>query len=364
MKDSFNSRSVTPVAGPLQKTELKTAGLKPGSASTSRVASLTNLYYRNSEEWRPLPAWAYSLLGLGAYLSKITPSRSRRVVALKAPVRLYATAFLSAGIVLERTFELAATERRAARFERLWELKDGSSVYIFQNSTRFRGVIYGHEEYGERRSLRVKTELTRTGTGSEWVVSPQLAHIVQPADGDFRLRGKQRGVKVELPGLFTGLLAVYDVLPTWYSSVECLIAGTATLLEDEVSLELQLKRKEGSVEGRLCDLLLPRRCVPRGDVYRSEIISSRTEDITEEEPLLAAHSTVLIDGATAFLRMGDMWPSSTIVVLLDPHDTMFGEAVQQLNLWHTRRLSNVDYELNLPPWLEAMTFLERIRNGA
>ena len=330
-----------------------------------QVSELNNLFYRDGHDWRPLPAWTYDLLNLGAYLSTMTPSRSRRVVALKIPVRAYAAAFLGAGIVLERTLELAASERRAKRFEQLWQLEDGSSVYIFQNSTRFRGIICKHENNNGDRRLRVKTEETKRGMGAEWIVPSQLSHIIQPVDSDFHLRGKQKGTKVKLPDLLNQLSADYDVPPAWYSSVECLIAGTATLLEEEMSLALQLQGQTEGVEGTLCDLLLPQRCVPKGDVYRCEIVPSTAEDITDEEPLLADHTMVVIDGATAFLRMGEMWPSSTMVVLLDPHESVFGEAVQQLNRWYViRRLSDIEHELpDLPSWLDAMTFLERVHDG-
>lgn len=335
------------------------------SSDTLQVSGLRSLFYRDGAEWQALPGWVYDLLNLGAHLSTMTSSQSRRVLALKVPVRSFAAAFLGAGIVLERTLELAASERRAKRFEQLWELEDGSSVYIFQNSTRFRGIICKHEDNSGERRLRVKTEETKRGMGAEWIVPSQLSHIVQPVKGEFHLRGKQKGTKVKLPDLLNLLSADFDVPPAWYSSVECLIAGTATLLEEEMSLELRLQGQTEGVEGTLCDLLLPQRCVPKGDIYRSDIVPSTAEDILDDEPLLADHTTVVIDGATAFLRMGDLWPSSTMVVLLDPHEGVFGEAVQQLNRWYvTRRLSDIEQGLaDIPSWLDAMTFLEKVHDG-
>lgn len=318
------------------------------------------LLCRKGSEWVPIPPWARSFMIIGGGTASIYQAPGRSVVAFILPTRAYATPLLAAGIVVERARMLAQRVRSQKRFDGLWSLPDGNGVYIFQGSLRFKGIIKSHETDGCRR-LRIQIDRNRNGGGTEYIIKPDQAHHLQPADRNFNLPRCQKGDKIDPPELLGAVLEHANLVPgQWYSSLECLIVGKAGLIEEEAKLPIALGSLTGrQLEGRLSDLVLPRRVEGEKAIYRSDILPMSIDE--EELPLLTHDTLVVMNGAAAFIEKAHHWPDHDLIILLSPQDPSFTDAVEKLNGWYRR--SEGSFELPqlsaLPERIEAMTFLER-----
>lgn len=320
---------------------------------TVNVSDLIFKYYYDSK-WKSIPEWAYSLMDLGAMLSRCSYDNKRLVLGLTTPLRNFNMSFIAIGVILQRIFESAVEQRRQERFQSLWSLQDGTAVYILQNNLQSRGKIKSHDD--SRGILRVEIEKN----GAECLINVDNCIILEPAMRDFRLSAQQNGTDVSLPFLLENILSENDIKPTLYSSLECLIVGTASLFEEELQVPIQyFADTHKSFEGTLGDLILPHRFKPKGKVYRSDVIPSRIEELEEHETLVSSETIILIDGASTFLRVSDNWSNNNMLVLLDPKNSEYSDAIQELNRRYTNRISDDKIATKeIPTWMDAMVIFE------
>lgn len=320
-----------------------------------------DLHHRIDNEWVSIPSWARSLMIVGGGIASIYQPSKRSVVALILPTRAFASLLLAAGVVVERTRMLFQGVRLLERFNGLWKLQDGESVLIFQGTRCFKGIIKSHEDSAGCRRLRIQIDKNRRGRGTEYIITPELAHHVQPVDRNFNLPGHQSGHVLDPPGLLDTVLRSANLaVKQWYSSLECLIVGNAGLLEDEGKLPIALQAPNGRyLEGRLKDLVLPRRVEGEAAIYLSDILPLSTDEV--ELPLLAKDTVVVMNGAAAFIEKAHHWPDHDQIILLSPQDRLFADAVKELN--DSYRMSEGSFEFPqlyaLPEGNEAMAFRKR-----
>lgn len=353
--------SITPKVSQNHNSESESKPLMDNE-SVLTLGSFMNLLYKADGSWIPIPAWARSLMDFGTDLAKIHESASRRVVAMVLPTRTYAAAFLAAGIITERARMLAQGLHLQERFEVLWNLPIGHGVYVFNHTKRFKGVIVGHQEVNGCRALRIQFDKNKNGGGTTFIISPNLAHHVQPAERQFSLPRHQSGYEIEPPRLLGQVLFQANMaLKQWYSNLECLILGNVGVVEEASDIPIALNAYSNSLlEGTLGDLLLPKRVQGETAIYFSDLLSLNKDD-DEQLPFLMEDTVVVLNGSEAFIETEHHWVEHDLVVLLSPQDRMFSDAVHKINGWYARS-SGLFKSLKvsvLPKGVEIMAFEER-----
>lgn len=314
--------------------------------------SKLQLEYLSNQDWQAWPAWAVSMFELGCHIANLNEKGHRVVVGLILPTRAYASPLLTAGIVIQRALRMDTAEWHRKRFEDLWNLPEGMGCYVFVNKTRFRGIIGAKEENQNGRCRRIKYN-NRKGT---ILIFAHQAHWVQPIERTFKLKGDQSGTTFESPNFFGEVLAYLErPVRQWSSSLECILVGNVGVVEEELELPIRVGQSHC---GRLGDLLLPKRIEGDGLIYRSDLISPFAD---LDEPLLMPETVLVMDGSAAFLEAAENWPRHDLVVLLDPHDKNFAEAVEKLNSWWRSSVADLDPNVltEIPAGVEVTAFKQR-----
>lgn len=288
----------------------------------------------------------------GCQIADINEKGHRVVVGIILPTRAYASSLLVAGIVIRRALRMNTEQWHNKRFEYFWDLPDGTSCYIFINDKRFRGVVESHQE-DDRGLYRLVRYNKKDGN---YRIYADQAHRIQPLNRTFTPKGDQSGITIELPKFLGDVLVRLEhPVEQWSSSLECIVIGSLASLQAELELPIRIGRSHC---GRLGNLLLLKKIEGDGLIYRSDLVSPFADP---DEPLLMPETVVLMDGSSTFLEAAEDWPRHDLVVLLDPHDAKFAEAVAKLNDWW--RSSTTDLEPErltcIPAGVEVTAFRQR-----
>ena len=149
-----------------------------------------------------------------------------------------------------------------------------------------------------------------------------------------------------------------------HSKLVCTLVGKRNTLEHEIRHTPLAIHANGDqhAEGHLQDVLRVNRFVTEQQSYRSALVSvgsdSPTEDVVSKTEM-----GVVFDGASGFLKWGQLWNSCHQVVILDRTEPYFDDAISAINTRFSQRRIEGDAALpgsDAPPGGEVIAFREAV----
>jgi len=164
---------------------------------------------------------------------------------------------------------------------------------------------------------------------------------------------------VQTPPLLNAMIGAPTALTyTTTARADCLLVGTKTLLEEELTAEM-FYATGGIGEpggGVLQDLVRARDLAGARRYYRTIIVPSATRpapDAREAEPHL-----VIFDGGRAYLRWRHLWPTARQLVIIDRSLSSAEDAASELSMAFIDRAKerSLPRRLKVPAGVEAICF--------
>lgn len=283
---------------------------------------LPDLWYESYEGRRTVPAWAASLVQIGAdAVGTLNESAERLVAAVAVPTRAYAASLVAVGAVsanqpLSFGRDDPSPDVLDAHFRQLCSLRPGTTVTVGS---------------GTGGSMRVGTfERVDMRDGEPVIVIRQR---------DFTQIIEKKGChRIALRG----------------RSLSCLLVGRINVFEEEI--------KSGDVVTRqsrpLQDILkVARFCGRRDSDVRSEVLSQGVDlprELRDAQPTL-----VVFDGTAALRRWREEWRSSPWLIVLDRTSPQFDEGVALVEEEYVQRATERikdEPDLDVPLGGELMAF--------
>lgn len=304
--------------------------------------------------WEMLPAWARFYLRLGRQLGRRSPN-GPVVAALVAPTRAYATVLLAAGIVGDRAMCPPELDT-AFRLEELARLVPTHPVVVYKPTLNVRRLctLLACGETGVR---------LREPRGLETTVPLKDVLKIELPKKQLKELPKQT-VSKHLNKNIAFIRSAFGLGATAvarYSRLECVLVGSEASLKLELDNAVAIQPLSGKcVQGRIQDIVRARCLTKDAESFRSDLVSS-SPAAAEPPSDVYKCKTVLFDGAAAFLRSRDRWPSADWIVVMDRGEPSYGDAVDEVEqLWETRGTGEeIPLPTQLPPSLECSVFAVR-----
>lgn len=292
----------------------------------------TDLLYKSSASWTPLPTWAHVFVNIGMTMATREDTHKRAVVGLALPARTYAASLVALGITIGKFSSSSRNIDAVARFQQLSELKINTPLFYRRDKELIKVFFDGHDEIEGEVKLRLKTN-----GGRYWITSKQALQVEFPTK-EFSPSLKRSSRKVsERPTQFLSSLLGPDIAKAVVaqSSLDSLIIGPLHQLKEEIQIwPIALRANEDFVPGFLQDVIRVRRFSKGTQTYRSEVYythSNECENVGQETP-----TVVIFDSSVGFLKWRDFWPQSDWVVLFDQTEAEFDVAIQAFNDEYTK----------------------------
>jgi hypothetical protein len=340
----------------------------PGAFACPRGTPSQLLYFSGEGTWEPIPVWAQCLYSAGLALARLPANGTRVCLAVAAPCRGYASAFVSAGIAAGRAETGDLRPSGQQWFERLCSLPLGTPLTLRRrNGTILRGVFHG-TDLGVRDGvgkIRLLVQKQKSGGGIWFIAPDQARDLYLSSGGSTTLPARPSFEPVSCPRGF--LRTFYPGDPEDYvlqTRHECRIIGRIGLLRQEL-LETRVGVPDVSrpvTAGTLQDLVRARNFLGEGEAFRSDLLTS-SNALRAGAPIGSGPSFVVFDGAIPFLRASQFYPRAHLVAVLDRTESCFFEAVTALNQQYLYRLddSGVIAGTAVPDGLDFMSFTEATR---
>jgi hypothetical protein len=283
--------------------------------------ALPELWYSLHGRRNRLPAWAVSLVRLGAEAvrSARTENGERLIAAIAVPTRAYAATLAAVGAVaaseplsaMPGGYSIEALE---AHFRQLAVLRPGTTVTV---SSASGGVA------------RVGTFAGVEENSGEPVLVIQQRDFTQKIE-------KRSCYRVTVRG----------------RSLACVLVGRANVLEEEITSGDVVTSSSRPLQ----DILKAGRFLGRRQAgMRSEVLPQGVDlpqELRDAQPAL-----VIFDGAGALRRWREGWRDSGWIIILDRTSPQFAEGVGLVEEEYVQRAtSSADPQLELPANAELMAF--------
>jgi hypothetical protein len=280
---------------------------------------LPELWYASGAGRRRLPAWAYSLVRLGATAAGEHREGERLVAAVATPTRAYAATLAGVGAVAVRnpmSFnpETPSAEAIEAQFRVLCSLRRGTTVTVRSGKTKNVGTF-------ERVDF----------SGAEPL-------IVINQKGFLQMYRKEGCCNISLHG----------------RSLSCLFVGRINIFEEEITGKDVVTRDARPLQS----ILRISRFAAKGDHdLRSDIIPTAGE--LPPRLRAAQPDLVVFDGTASFRNWRETWRTAPWLVVLDRTSPYFDEGVQLVEEEFVERASAqpiAPERFEAPPGTELMAF--------
>ena len=312
------------------------------------------LSYRQSTigAWSRAPEWARFFIQVGAAVGDQSYEEARIIVALVAPVRAFAAALCSVGAVLRLSVEPVRVDVERC-FAELRALPVGTKVVYHTEDARIRhGALAGLDVIHDRECVVVDV-----GGGLLYKIPADRCSRLEVVGGEAPVRRRVASLHTVQAGLVTEAIGGNEGAAFLAASrLDCVIVAHERELRAEVlETPFALTSGDNRVGGCLQDLLRVKRFGRDGEPHRSDLVPTNWPVRREhrEYPTVA-----IFDGANAYLRWGETWPRSHLIVVLDRRDSRFDDAVGQLDTAYIRdRVNGLGVHLpTVPPSIECMAF--------
>ena len=286
-----------------------------------------SLYYRKKGQWTLLPLWGQFFLELGQEISTREDSENRIIAGLALPNRAFAASLTTTGVI---TGSLSCSDHgneALKRFERLFTLARGTSLYYRrENGKRIKVIFDGPTSDGSMLELHSGKCIYK--------IPPNLALRVEfPPKEMTSLPGRsytQSNMSIPplLSQIYKEAVAKEIVLQ---SRLDCIIIGSIGRIEQEINdTRFAVRDAAGEFsEGALQDIVRVRRFSTDAETYRSDIFYTHSEKHPGSQQEIPR--VVIFDGAISFLKWGASYHYPHCIVLLAQTEPEFDAAVQVFN---------------------------------
>ena len=346
-----------------------------------------DIYYTEDDKWTRLPDWCHSYLHLGGVIACASLAERRMVFALAVPTRAYASALISAGLVISRLSDERPAESEEDHMRVLRGLERGTPVIIYEGATKTKGAFIAVEDnYYDGKTyvgVQIQEPSDKAGALTRWLParSAKRVAVLEGAVAQaLRLPRECRSEALVKNQAFVSHFLSPDAQRTiaTKSQSECMIVGQVNLLKRELVETVFGVLRDGYragkdssgqthslakvltrfAKGRLQDIVRAHRFCRDGEPFRSRIIPGTKTDPSGVEDSEA--SVIVFDGAAGFLRLRHCWPKAHLVVLLDRTDPHFVDAVNHINQGFVNRIEEAElqYAVTLPAGAHATSYWE------
>lgn len=293
---------------------------------------LNSLYYRKKGQWAPLPQWSQFFLELGYEISTQMDPEDRIIAGLALPTRAYAASLTTTGVIAGRLSYPDHGNEALKRFERLFTLARGTSLYYRrENGKRVKVIFDGPTSDGSMIELH--------SGRCTYKIPPKLALRIEfppkeltPLPG-WSHRQSSTNIPPFLSQLFKETTAKEVIMQ---SRLDCIIIGSIRRIEYEINdVRFAVRDTMGEfLEGVLQDIVRVRRFSTDAETYRSDIFYTHSKEHPGAQQEIP--KVVIFDGANSFLKWGASYHCTHCIVLLAQTEPEFDAAVQVFNENYTK----------------------------
>jgi hypothetical protein len=327
-----------------------------------------DILVKDDGQWLSLPLWARFLFDLGDRVS-VHERSEQIVVSVSLPIRSYAAAMASFGVVLG-TLRTASGGDEQGYFRQLCSMRTGTRVFFSRSGRLLKARLDGVDSLRDGRTvLRVQVEKEPGGTerrsgGKTYLLFREQVGAITLAGREQRwdLPREQKGRRVLSPydAQLLRTFLVSSVARPLVTDPLCAIVAEADVIRQEVDSRIALGSPETiDAEGALQDVLRADRFVGQGQPCYSMIVP--VSAWKRGPPVGSDRAPIVVfDGSKAFLRWRGLWPHSHWIVILDRTERDFGSAVETLNEAYTayrRETANLDHLPSPPGGVEMMAYV-------
>jgi hypothetical protein len=273
-------------------------------------------------------------------------------IGLTVPARGFSAAFAAAAAALTREeIDPMTPGDSELHLATLRETAVGTPLKFHTEAKIFDGRWKG---IGLRNGTEMLTFETRQGVTRMLPLDAALnIRLTGEAASARQLQARQ----VQTPPLLNAMIGASAALTyTTTARTDCLIVGTQTLLEEELTSETFYARSRRGGGGVLQDLVRARDLAGARRYFRTIIVPSATGPATavrEAEPHL-----VIFDGGRAYLRWRKLWPGARQLVIVDRSLSSAEDAASELSMAFIERVKerSLPHRLKVPAGVEAICF--------
>jgi hypothetical protein len=322
-------------------------------------------YFGDSGKWCSLPEWAEYFIHAGKQIASAHRSETRVVMAMVVPTRAFGAAFVSLGMVISNAAR-SNHPPESAHFEKLFDLPPGTPVTYSLGGKVYKGILKEPKEFNGELCLQVQVQSKADG-GLTHLVSASRALQVQPANHPGKLPKKPSGEKVQFSNEFVDCLLGKANSPrhSLESKLILGLVGRKNILEHEVCQTPLAICVKGSyyAEGRLQQVLRVDRFATENYSYLSAFVPIGTQP-PSHEVLSKVEVGIVFDGASGFLKWGEMWRGCHQAIILDRTEPYFDDAISSINQRFSQNRTDSEIALpesDAPPGVEVLMFREVIK---
>jgi hypothetical protein len=325
------------------------------------------LYYQHTSGWKVLPQWGQFFIKVGSAIASQPLAAHRVVLGLAIPTRAFAASLAATGVVTYLAYTKAFSAKdEVAHIEKICNLKAGNPLIYRKKNSVEKGLF--ETIYTLENTLYVKFKTQECGNQTTSV--PQSLFLnIEPIDDDTFTLPKRKSTKpivsrneYEFISAYIGKELASKMIT--YSRTDCLIIGPkAQIYHEATESRFALKDETSSfLEGTLNMLMRFRTSGNINAAYRTKLISAA--DKSSDLEFTTAPRVVIFNGATNFLRWRHTCRNSHWIVLLNRTDSLFHEAVNELNQEYRLKRSETNppnIPLNLPKQMESIYYYEELQ---
>lgn len=329
------------------------------------------LCHKYSDKWYAVPKWVEHFISIGEELAlEGFESSSRIITAIIVPARAYCAALIGFGMIIGDTI-IRDRPSKEAHFNKLLGLEPGTPVVYHEADKKIRnGVICHPEKINGDYFIRFQiSEPSQKGGGIFILIGQEKAFQLHPSTCPVILP-KRRIVREKIlhNEFVSKLLPGCDLINfDIQSKFVCAIVGKKNLLEQEiVNTPFAVNINNHFTEGILQDVLKVNDFAKGAQSHRSTLIPTGLRRQPSINMVEKVETSVVFDGADAFLRWGSMWPNRHLVIILDRTELCFNDAIHSINSAFSQ--NRIDVERSVPfsgiaplPGTELLAFREEIR---
>lgn len=314
---------------------------------------------------RSIPKWGQFFVSLGSTLALLKSETERFVVAVAAPTRAYATAFIASAYISEVAKRGPSVSEIRRHYDTIAKLPIGSAVSHRKGDRLRRCIFQGCtiEDFGagKRAYLAIQVENESGGNTIERLPWEKSMAIEVREEAEVSLPKNQRGRTAVRNVRFVESVVGAENADHFLtiSRLNAVIVGHGSLFSSECrETEFCSQNSAGRLaKGILQDIIRLRRFQGQTFTYRAELVSPSAEAV---DPFLETAPMTFFDGALGFIRLRDFWPDANWLIVLDRSDPGFRDAANEINSEFIQRRSGVleTQKMETPPGIELLAFKE------
>jgi hypothetical protein len=282
-----------------------------------------------------MPEWARFFISVGAALGTGADPNTRMVVAIVAPTRAYAAAFVALGAVTSRAAQPGEMDS-AEHLRRLCSLNPGTPMFYVESDKKRKAVFLGCVPLPSGEA-HLKLQFERrpgpreSGGLIQWLPLSYAHRIRVANEASTDLPKKQKAAPIIGNAAFVRhVLNISDVSEFALNArSDCLIVGAINTLRAETTGTQFSAGERGAADtqGTLNDVLRVRQFLAEREPHHSEVFKRLAEVPPASTAGDRAHA-VVFDGSAAFLRLRSHFQHSHRIVVLERTDPHLEEAAE------------------------------------